>query len=159
MKYEDFLRIVCDDYNISEVKAVEFAYMLPKRISEQIPSNTPPIFLSNDRQPASFITLFKTDVMCIYLSLTANKGLHDVNRNQKRVVRENSAADFGSFGSVQYDTMKPSHETMKPSLETMKPLQLRKSKTIKSGEIFSANRALIMKLRKLSVIERFDFSI
>ena len=58
--------MVCEDYNISEVKAVEFAYMLPKRILEQMPSNTPPIFFSNDRQLASFITLFKTDIMCIY---------------------------------------------------------------------------------------------
>ena len=166
MKYEDFLRIVCDDYNISEGKAVEFAYMLPKHILKKMPSNTSLIFLSNDRQLASFITLFKTDVMCIYVSLTPNKGLHDVNKNQKRVFKENSAADFGSFGSVQYKTMNPSHETMnsshetmKPSLESMKPLQLRKSKTIKSGEIFSRKRELIMKLRKLSVIKRFDFSI
>ena len=89
--------MVCEDYNISEVKAVEFAYMLPKRILEQMPSNTPPIFLSNDRQLASFITLFKKDIMCIYVSLTANKGRHDVNKNQERVVRENDAADFGSF--------------------------------------------------------------
>ena len=65
-KYEDFLRMVCEDYKISEMEAVEFAYMLPKRILEQMPSNTPPIFFSNDRQLASFITLFKTDIMCIY---------------------------------------------------------------------------------------------
>ena len=68
------------------------------------------------------------------------------------------------FGNVQYETMKPSHdtmkpsqETMKPSLETMRPSQLRKSETIKSGDIFSGKKELIMKLRKLSVIERFDF--
>ena len=104
--------------------------------------------------------------MCIYVSLTANKSRHDVNINQKHVVRENVGADFGSFGNVQYEpmnpsqkTMKPSHEAMKPSLETMKPSQLRKSEAIKSGEIFSEKREELIKLRKLSVIERFDFSI
>ncbi|KAF2541910.1 hypothetical protein F2Q68_00031760 [Brassica cretica] len=135
--------MVCEDYKISEMEAAEFAYMLPKRKLEQMPSNTPPIFFSNDIQLASFITLFKTKIMCIYVSLTANKGRHDVNRNQESVVRENAAADFGSFGNVQYEKMKPSQETMnqqpqdsmnqkpqepmKPSLETMKPSQLRKS--------------------------------
>ena len=94
MKYEIFLRVVFEDYNISEMKAVEFAYMLPKHILEQISS---PIFLSNDRQLASFITLFKTDVMCIYVSLSANKNRHDVNINQKCVVKENDAADFDSL--------------------------------------------------------------
>ena len=64
--------------------------------------------------------------------------------------------------NVQYETMKPSHETMKtmkPSHETMKPSQLRKSGTIKTGDISSGKKELIMKLHKLSVIERFDFSI
>ena len=174
-KYEDFLRMVCEDYKISEMEAAEFAYMLPKRKLEQMPSNIPPIFFSNDIQLASFITLFKTKIMCIYVSLTANKGRHDVNKNQERVVRENAAADFGSFGNIQYETMKPSQETMnqqpqdsmnqqpqepmKPSLETMKSSQLRKSETIKSGDIFSGKKELLMKLRKLSVIERFDFII
>ncbi|KAF2595389.1 hypothetical protein F2Q70_00042300 [Brassica cretica] len=69
IKYEDFLRMVCEDYKISEMEAVYLAYMLPKR-------------------------------------------RHDVNRNQECVVRENAAADFGSFGNVQYETMKPSQETM-----------------------------------------------
>ncbi|CAN7000699.1 unnamed protein product, partial [Brassica oleracea var. botrytis] len=32
----------------------------------------------------------------------------------------------------------------------MKPSQLRKSETIKSGDIFSGKKELIMKLRKLS---------
>ena len=91
-----------------------------------------------------------------------------MNRNQERVVRENAAADFGSFGNVQYETMKPSQETMNKQpldsmnqqpQETMKPSQLRKSETIKSGDIFSGKKELIMKLRKLSVIERFDFII
>ena len=166
IKYEDFLRMVCEDYNISEMNAVEFSYMLPKRIMEHMASNAFPMSLSNDRQLASFITLLKTDVMCIYVSLTANKGRRDVNRNQKPAVGENAAADFGSFGNVQYETMKPSQETMKPSqetmkpsLETMKPSQLRKSETIKSGDIFSCKKELIMKLRKLSVIDRFDFNI
>ncbi|KAF2611792.1 hypothetical protein F2Q70_00013211 [Brassica cretica] len=108
------------NYNISEMKAVEFAYMLAKRILEQIPS---PIFLSNDRQLKS-----------------------------KAFVRENDAADFDSLGNVQYETMKPSHETMKPS-------QLWKSGTIKTGDLSSGKKELIMKLRKLSVIEMFDFSI
>ena len=44
-KYEDFLRMVCEDYKISEMEAAEFAYMLPKRKLEQMPSNTPPISL------------------------------------------------------------------------------------------------------------------
>ncbi|KAF8056096.1 LOW QUALITY PROTEIN: hypothetical protein N665_1277s0006 [Sinapis alba] len=95
IKYEDFLHMVCEDYSrISEMKAAEFAYMLPKRILEQMPSNTPPMFLSNDIQLANFVTLSNTYVMCIYVSLTANKGHHDVNRNQKRVVRENAIADL-----------------------------------------------------------------
>ncbi|WZZ08178.1 hypothetical protein YC2023_094099 [Brassica napus] len=138
--YEDFLRMVCEDYKISEMEAVEFAYMLPTCILEQMPSNTPPIFFSNNIQLASFITLFKTNII-----------------------------------NVQYETMKPSqeimnqqphdsmnqqpHEPMKPSLETMKPSQLRKSETINSGDIFSGKKELIMKLRKLSVIKRFDFII
>lgn len=46
--------------------------------------------------------------MCIYVSLTTNNGHNDVNRNQKCVVRENDAADFGSFENVQYETIKPS---------------------------------------------------
>ena len=100
VNYEDFLRMVCEDYKISEMEAVKLSYMLPKRILEQIPRNTPPIFLNNDRPLASFITLLKTDIMCINVSLTANKGRHDLNINQERVVRENVAADFGSFGNV-----------------------------------------------------------
>ncbi|KAF8114115.1 hypothetical protein N665_0041s0004 [Sinapis alba] len=108
-KYEDFLHMVCEDYSrISEMKAVEFAYMLPKRILEQMPSNTPPMFLSNDIQFANFVTLSNTYVMCIYVSLTTNKGHHDMNRNKKRVVRENATADFGSVENVQCETMKPS---------------------------------------------------
>ena len=55
--------------------------------------------------------------------------------------------------------MKSSHDTMKPSLDTMRPSQLRKSDTIKSGDIFSGKKEQIMKLCKLSVIERFDFII
>ena len=82
-KYEDFLRMVCEDYKISEMEEVEFAYMLPKCKLEQMPSITPPIFFSNNRQLASFITLFKTEIMCIYVSLTANKCHHDVNINQE----------------------------------------------------------------------------
>ncbi|KAJ4902162.1 Uncharacterized protein Rs2_16113 [Raphanus sativus] len=138
--------------------------MLPKRMTEQMASNTFPISLSSDRQLASFITLLKTGVMCIYVSLTANKGRRDVNRNQKPAVGENAATNFGSFGNVHYEkpsheTMKPSQETVKPSLETMKPSQLRKSETIKSGDVFSGKKELIMKLRKISVIDRFDFII
>ncbi|KAG5378192.1 hypothetical protein IGI04_026034 [Brassica rapa subsp. trilocularis] len=153
IKYEDFLRMVCEDYNmISETKAVELAYMLPKRILEQMASKTPSMFLSNDRNLENFITLSKTDVLCVYVSFLANKGRQDLNRNQKRVVRQNAFADFGSFGNVQY-------KTLKPSLETMKPSQLRKTETIKYGDIFSGKNGLIMKLRKLSVLERFDFSI
>jgi len=153
IKYEDFLRMVCEDYNmISETKAVELAYMLPKRILEQMASKTPSMFLSNDRNLENFITLSKTDVLCVYVSFLANKGHQDLNRNQKRVVRQNAFADFGSFGNVQY-------KTQKPSLETMKPSQLRKTETIKYGDIFSGKNGLIMKLRKLSVLERFDFSI
>lgn len=164
IRYEDFVRMVCGDYNISEMNAVEFSYMLPKRMTEQMASNAFPISLSSDRQLASFITLLKTDFMCIYVSLTANKGHRDVNRNQKPAVGENAAADFGSFGNVHYEkpsqeTMKPSQETVKPSLETMKPSQLRKSETIKSGDVFSGKKELIMKLRKISVIDRFDFII
>ncbi|KAF2551774.1 hypothetical protein F2Q68_00036226 [Brassica cretica] len=105
-----------------------------------MPSNTPPIFLSNDRQLASFITLFKKDIICIYVSLTANKGRHDVNINQEYVVRENDAADFGSFGNVQYETMKPSHETMKPSLETMRPSQCGRVKPLRLGTYSVARR-------------------
>ncbi|WZY72721.1 hypothetical protein YC2023_004961 [Brassica napus] len=82
-EYDDFLCMVCENYKISEMEAVEFAYMLPKRIFQQMPRNTPPIFLRNDIQLASFITLFKTDIMCIYVSLTANKCHHDVNINQE----------------------------------------------------------------------------
>ncbi|KAL0803144.1 hypothetical protein Bca101_058320 [Brassica carinata] len=159
IKYEDFLCMVCEDYNISEMNAVEFSYMLPKRIMEEMASNAFPISLDNDRQLASYITLLKTDVMCVYVSLTATKGRRDVNRNQKPHVGENAAADFGSSGNVQYETMKPSQENMKPSLETMKPSQLQKSETIKSGDIFSGNQELIMKLHKISVIDRFDFII
>lgn len=164
IRYEDFVRMVCGDYNISEMNAVEFSYMLPKRMTEQMASNAFLISLSSDRQLASFITLLKMDVMCIYVSLTANKGHRDVNRNQKPAVGENAAADFGSFGNVHYEkpsqeTMKPSQETVKPSLETMKPSQLRKSETIKSGDVFSGKKELIMKLRKISVIDRFDFII
>lgn len=103
--------------------------------------------------------------MCIYVSLNTNVRL-DVNRNQERVVRENASADFSNFGNVQYETMKRSHETtkpsldtMKPSLETMKPSQLQKSETIKFGDIFNGKIELIMKLRKLSLIEKIDFSI
>ncbi|KAL0886314.1 hypothetical protein Bca101_010297 [Brassica carinata] len=124
------------------MNAVEFAYMLPKRIMEQMGSNTPSMSLSNDRQLASFITLLKTNVMCIYVSLTANKGRHDHETMKP-----------------SQESMKPSQETMKPSLDTMKPSQLRKSETIKSGDIFSGKKELIMKLHKLSVIERFDFII
>ncbi|KAF8105300.1 hypothetical protein N665_0159s0005 [Sinapis alba] len=113
IKYEDFLCMVCEDYNmINEMKAAELAYMLPKRILENMTSNTPLMFLSNDRQLANIITLLKTDSMFVYVSLTANKGHPDVNRNQKRVVRENASADFSSFRNVQYETMKPSHEIM-----------------------------------------------
>ena len=139
IKYEDFLRMVCEDYNmISETKAVELAYMLPKRILEQMASKTPSMFLSNDRNLENFITLSKTDVLCVYVSFLANKGRQDLNRNQKRVVRQNAFADFGSFGNVQY-------KTLKPSLETMKPSQLRKTETIKYGDIFSGKNGLIMK--------------
>lgn len=46
--------------------------------------------------------------MCIYVLLTANNGRHDVNKNQKRVVRENTATNFGNFENIQYETMKPS---------------------------------------------------
>ncbi|KAH0943008.1 hypothetical protein HID58_002645, partial [Brassica napus] len=158
-EYDDFLCMVCENYKISEMEAVEFAYMLPKRIFQQMPRNTPPIFLRNDIQLASFITLFKTDIMCIYVSLTANKCHHD-SETIKSGIRENVAADFGSFGNVPYETMKPSHETMNQQPhETMKPSQLWKSETIKSGDIFSGKKKLIMKLRKLSVIKRFDFII
>ncbi|KAL0846611.1 hypothetical protein Bca101_019857 [Brassica carinata] len=166
IKYEDFLRMVCEDYNISEMNDVEFSYVLPKRMLEEMATNAFPMSLSDDRQLESFITLFKPDAMCIYVSLTANKARRDVYRNQKPAIGENAAADFGSFGNVQYETMKPSqetmkpsHETMKPSLETMKPSQLRKSETIKSGDIFSCKKELIMKLHKLSVIDKFDFNI
>lgn len=159
IKYEDLLRRVCEDYNISELKAVELAYMLPKRILENMPSNIPPMSLGSDRQLADFITLYKTDSMYLHVSLTTNKGPVDENRNQKRDVRENTAADFGSFGNVEYETMKTSQETMKPSHATMKPSQLRKSFNIKSGDIFKEKVELIMKLRKLSVIENFDFVI
>ncbi|KAF8087928.1 hypothetical protein N665_0560s0006 [Sinapis alba] len=138
IKYEDFLRKVCEDYNmINEIKAVKLAYMLPKHILENMPSNTLSMSFSNDIQLANFITLFKTYSMFVYVSLNANKGHPDGNRNQKRVVRENAFADFSSFGNVQYESMKPSqettkpsHEIMKPSFETMKPSQLRKSETI-----------------------------
>ncbi|KAH0917445.1 hypothetical protein HID58_025105 [Brassica napus] len=106
---------------ISETKAVELAYMLPKRILEQMASKTPSMFMSRQ----------------------------DLNRNQKRVVRQNAFADFGSFGNVQY-------KTLKPSLETMKPSQLRKTETIKYGDIFSGKNGLIMKLRMLSVLESTD---
>ncbi|KAF2537383.1 hypothetical protein F2Q68_00018838 [Brassica cretica] len=140
MEYEDFLRMVCEDYNISEVKAVEFAYMLPKCILKKMPNNTPPILLN---------TTYNMQALSHCSRQTENVG-----------------ADFGSFGNVQYETMnpsqktmKPSHEAMKPSLETMKPSQLRKSEAIKSGEIFSEKREELIKLRKLSMIERFDFSI
>ncbi|KAF8100706.1 hypothetical protein N665_0218s0044 [Sinapis alba] len=92
--------MVCEDYNtISEIKVVEFAYMLPKRILEQMPSNTPLMFLSNDIQLANFVIFSNTYVMCIYVSLTENKGRHDVNRNQKRVVKWNVAADFEMFST------------------------------------------------------------
>ncbi|KAF8087321.1 hypothetical protein N665_0589s0002, partial [Sinapis alba] len=106
IKYEDFLRMVCENYNmINEMKTVELTYMLPKCILENMPSKNPPMCLSNDRQLANFITLFKTDSMVVYVSLTAKKGRPDGNRNQKRVVRENDYADFSSFGNVQYETM------------------------------------------------------
>ncbi|KAH0917430.1 hypothetical protein HID58_025090 [Brassica napus] len=121
---------------ISETKAVELAYMLPKCILEQMASKTPSMFLSNDRNLENFITLSKTDVLCVYVSFLANKGRQDLNRNQKRVVRQNAFADFGSFGNVQY-------KTLKPSLETMKPSQLQKTETIKYGDIFSDKRLRI----------------
>ncbi|CAF2157900.1 unnamed protein product [Brassica napus] len=37
------------------------------------------------------------------------------------------------------------YKTLKPSLETMKPSQLRKTETIKYGDIFSGKNGLIMK--------------
>lgn len=126
--------------------------MLPKRILEHMPRNTHSMILSNDRQLAIFITLFKTYAMCLYVSFTANKGRLNVNRNQQRVIRENASMDFSSFGNVQY-------ETVKPSLETMKQSQMRKNEINKSGDIFSGKKELIMKLSDLSVIEKFNFSI
>ncbi|KAF8114377.1 hypothetical protein N665_0038s0001 [Sinapis alba] len=72
IKYEDFLCMVCEDYNmINELKAVALAYMLPKRILENMPSNTP---------------LMSLNSMFVYVLLTANKSRPDGNRNQKCVV-------------------------------------------------------------------------
>lgn len=82
------------------MKVVKIAYMFPKRILKKMHSNTPLMFLSNNRQLSYFISFSNTNVICICASLNANHGRHNASGNQKHVVRENVPVDFDSFGNI-----------------------------------------------------------
>lgn len=110
-----FLHMICVDYNmIKDMKAVELSYMLPKYTLGQMSSNKLLMFLSNNIQLRNFITMSKTNSMHICVLLWKNHGGHDMNGNQKCVVKYNNITNFDSFGNVWYKTTKRNFEKVKP---------------------------------------------
>lgn len=155
IKYEDFLRMICEDYNMVEkMNDVELAYMLPKHILEKMARDTPPVFLSSDRQLTNFITLSRREVIRICVSQRKNHdALAAVECDDDRTfhVPPKERVNKGN-GSVDFVAVME---------EAINPLQMVRSATatVKVGAIFRDKAELTGHLRKVALTQRFDFNI
>lgn len=63
-RYVDFIRMVYEDYGLDKrVWDVELSYMLPKKVSQKLPPDTPPVIIGNCRQFQTFLGQSKIDTV------------------------------------------------------------------------------------------------
>ena len=86
--------MVYEDYGLdNSVCDVVLSYKLSKKLSQQLPGDTPPVFISNSRQLHAFLGQLQTDTVRLCVEVKEKVVLDSTRKGNKRARHDSDGTD------------------------------------------------------------------
>ncbi|XP_019086887.1 PREDICTED: uncharacterized protein LOC104718996 [Camelina sativa] len=106
MSYDDCIQLVYKDYGLDEkVYDIWLSYKISKVLLQKLPSDTPPVFITNSRQFHGFLKQLKSDTLRLCVEVTAK-----VRSGSKKRARDDNVLVEGDTEFAVGDIIKEDSE-------------------------------------------------
>ncbi|KAH0851453.1 hypothetical protein HID58_045912 [Brassica napus] len=141
-KFDEIVEMVHEDFGINRLgNELELSYALPESMLRDMPKDTPPVFVNNDRQLVSMCEMCKSTLMRLCISVkNGNLGNHDQGFS-----REDIAVD-GKGHENKNKNVNRQESNQEPEVEVS---NFHDAKVIEKGQWFKNKSELYGKLGKM----------
>ncbi|CAN6972439.1 unnamed protein product [Brassica rapa subsp. trilocularis] len=149
LKFDDMVQMVHEDFGISRLgNELELSYALPESMLRDMPKDTPPVFVNNDRQLDSMCEMSKSMPLRLCVSVkNGNVGNHDQGFN-----REDTAIYGKGHGKKKKNNVDRQDSNQEPEVEVS---NFHDAKVIEKGQWFKNKSELSWSIRMLSIERKF----
>ncbi|KAJ4878467.1 hypothetical protein Rs2_43485 [Raphanus sativus] len=150
LKFDEMVQMVHENFGINRSSnELEFSYALPESMLRDMPKDTPPVFVNNDRQWDSMCEMCKS--MPLRLCISVKNGIlgnHDQGFNHEDTATVNPE----DTAVVKSKNVNRQDSNQEPEVEDS---NFHDAKVIKKGQWFKNKAELSWSLRMLSIERKF----